>query len=489
MRLDDLIGRGARQAPALVEKDVTLSYAALDARVTAVAGGLVARGVSRGDRVAIYLPKGIDAVVAAFAAARAGAVFVPINPVLKAAQVAHIVADSEPAVLLTTPERAAGIELSVPVLTKLPVAEEGVLPCGDDADLVAILYTSGSTGRPKGVMLSHANMTIGAASVAGYIGNRPDDRILCALPLSFDAGFSQITTAFESGACAVLLDYLLPRDVVKACERYGITGITAVPPLWMQVADLAWPGPVRERIRYVANTGGRMPVALSAKLRALFPDAKLYLMYGLTEAFRSTYLPPELAATHPESIGHAIPDAEVLVVRPDGSVTDDGEPGELVHVGPLVAQGYWRDPERTAARFRPAPAAAKTGKTGVWSGDTVVRDAEGLLYFVGRDDEMIKVSGNRLSPTEVEEAAYATGAVGEAAAFGVADERLGQAVTLFATPAAGIESTEAEATLRGRMAATVPSYMLPRTVHWREALPRNPNGKIDRAALKAEVGA
>ncbi|MDO9488803.1 MAG: acyl-CoA ligase (AMP-forming), exosortase A system-associated, partial [Sphingomonadaceae bacterium] len=462
-----------------------LSYGELDRLVSAVAACLVARGIAPGDRVAVYSPKTIEAVAAMFAAARAGAVLVPINPVLKAAQVAHILADSGAQLLITQRARAEQLTAAEAVggtqLLRIeddwPAAGVGAMAAVDVGadDLAAILYTTGRTGRPKGVMLSHRNLLVGAESVAGYIGNRADDRILAVLPLSFDAGFSQLTTAFHAGASVVLLDYLTPRDVVKAVERNAITGITGVPPLWIQLAEAEWPEAARQSIRYLANTGGRMPVPVTRRLRSLFPNAKLFLMYGLTEAFRSTYLDPALADGHPDSIGGAIPNAEVMVVAPDGSEAAPGVPGELVHAGPLVAQGYWRDPARTAERFRPAPAWSRLGGTAAWSGDTVRRDADGLLYFVSRDDEMIKTSGNRVSPTEIEEAAYATGAVGEAVAIGIADARLGQAILLVATPAGTASAEEAEAVLRGAMAAAVPAYMLPRTIVWRTGLPRNAN--------------
>jgi acyl-CoA ligase (AMP-forming) (exosortase A-associated) len=470
----------------------------LDALVSAAAAGLVARGIERGDRVALYSAKSIEWVAAAFAVARAGGVVVPVNPLLKPAQVEHILDDSGAKLLLAQRSRAEQLRAedalgATEALTfddhwEPLVATGGAPgpgPAGAD-DLAAILYTSGSTGRPKGVMLSHRNLLTGAESVATYLGNDPRDRILCVLPLSFDAGFSQLTTAFHAGAAAVLLDFLTPRDVVKAVVRHGITGITGVPPLWIQLAEAEWSEEARRSLRYLANTGGRMPMPVTRRLRQMFPAARLYLMYGLTEAFRSTYLDPALVDERPDSIGKEIPNAEVLVVRPDGSETAPDEPGELVHAGPLVAQGYWRDPARTAERFRPAPPCSRFGGVAAWSGDTVRRDANGFLYFVGRSDEMIKTSGNRVSPTEVEEAAHATGAVAEAVALGVDDDRLGQAILLVASPAAGLSVHEAEARLRGTMAAALPGYMLPRHVVWRDALPRNANGKLDRTSLRQE---
>jgi acyl-CoA synthetase (AMP-forming)/AMP-acid ligase II len=275
----------------------------------------------------------------------------------------------------------------------------------------------------------------------------------------------------------VPLDYLLPADVVKACARHGVTTVAGVPPLWVQLADASWPAEVAARIRRLTNTGGRLAVPLGRRLRALFPQADLYSMYGLTEAFRSTYLDPALYDAHPESVGTAIPFAEVLVVRPDGEVAADGEAGELVHTGPLVAQGYWRDAARTAARFRPAPAGSVYGGIAAWSGDTVMRDADGLLRFVGRDDEMMKSAGNRISPTEIEEAALASGEAREAAAFGVADDRLGQAIRLV------VAGPGDDAALAAYLKRELPGFMQPQRIDRADELPRNPNGKLDRRRI------
>jgi acyl-CoA synthetase (AMP-forming)/AMP-acid ligase II len=283
------------------------------------------------------------------------------------------------------------------------------------------------------------------------------------------------------------MNYLLPGDVVRLCARHAVTGLTCVPPLWIQIADHAWPAEVASKIRYFANTGGRMPRPTLDKLRAHFPQAEPYLMYGLTEAFRSTYLDPAEVDRRPDSIGKAIPNAEILVVRPDGTTCDPGEEGELVHRGALVAMGYWNDPDRTAVRFRPAPsrdASWRTPEVAVWSGDVVVADEEGYLYFVGRKDEMIKTSGYRVSPTEIEEEAYATGLVRDAVALGVADAKLGQRILLVASPA-GSNGLDQEALLTA-MKRRLPLYMVPSAVVIRDEIPRSPNGKFDRAMLREE---
>jgi acyl-CoA synthetase (AMP-forming)/AMP-acid ligase II len=240
-------------------------------------------------------------------------------------------------------------------------------------------------------------------------------------------------------------------------------------------------------MRYFANTGGRMPKPLLDRLREVFPSAKPFLMYGQTEAFRSTYLDPAEVDRRPSSIGKAVPGADILVVRPDRSSCDPGEEGELVHRGPHVALGYWNDPVRTAERFRPVPGAVELGRKPeleVWSGDTAVTDEDGFIYFVGRKDEMIKTSGYRVSPTEVEEVAYATGLARDAVALGVEDEALGQRILLVVAPA--VEEFDTDALLE-EMSSRLPLYMVPSTVVVRDALPRNPNGKFDRALLRKEL--
>jgi acyl-CoA ligase (AMP-forming) (exosortase A-associated) len=357
-----------------------------------------------------------------------------------------------------------------------------------DVDMAAIFYTSGSTGSPKGVVISHRNLICGAESVASYLHNNPSDVILAALPLSFDAGFSQLTTGFISGAHVVLVNYLLPSDIVQACAKHRVTGLTCVPPLWIQIAELKWPEEATQTLRYFANTGGRMPRSTLTKLRSIFTKAAPYLMYGLTEAFRSTYLNPAEVDRRPNSIGKAIPNAEILVVRPDGSECEAYEEGELVHRGALVSLGYWNDPKSTAARFRPAPGRAagiKIEELAVFSGDTVVRDDEGFLYFVGRKDEMIKTSGYRVSPVEIEEVIYDTGMVRDAAAFGVEDETLGHAVVIAVSPMPGASLDEAA--LLTELRKRLPLYMVPRQVVIRDELPRSPNGKFDRTLLRQEI--
>ncbi|AVR94751.1 acyl-CoA ligase (AMP-forming), exosortase A system-associated [Pseudoduganella armeniaca] len=516
--IHEFVYRSARRTPAaeaLVHGTRRLDYAALARLVSQAAGALLASGLERAERVAVYMEKNVENVAAMFGAAAAGGVFVPVNPLLKPEQVAYILADCNVRVLVTTADRlkllqavlpecrdlrlviAVGANVELPALHGVEVLSwDATVALAEqntraphraiDGDMAAILYTSGSTGRPKGVVLSHRNMVAGANSVASYLENTPEDRILAVLPLSFDYGLSQLTTAFSVGATAVLINHLLPRDVLNAVVAERITGLAAVPPLWIQLAPLNWPADCT--LRYLTNSGGAMQRPTLDALRRALPHARPFLMYGLTEAFRSTYLPPEELERRPDSMGKAIPNAEVMVLRPDGSECAAGEPGELVHRGALVSLGYWNDAAKTAERFKPI-AARQYGlpltELAVWSGDTVRKDEEGFLYFISRNDEMIKTSGYRVSPTEVEEVIYAREQVAEAAALGVSHPTLGQAIVVIAYPHEGTALTASD--LLAACKPHLPAYMLPQKVIIADAsLPRNPNGKIDRKLLSTQ---
>lgn len=504
------------EAPCLLHRDARLHYAALATAIDAFARAAAGLGIGRQERIAVFLPKQFETVIAMFGAARAGCVFVPVNPLLKPSQVQHILRDCGVRALVTSPERLlalTGVLDDCPELRHVIVV--GTVPAGAerhhiacvswepllaaapphalhrviDMDMAAILYTSGSTGRPKGVVLSHRNMVTGAASVAQYLENRPDDRLLAVLPFSFDYGFSQLSTAFQVGASVVLMDYLFPRDIVTLMARESITGLAGVPPLWSQLAGLQWPPEATRSLRYFTNSGGTMPRAVLEKLRRAMPSAKPFLMYGLTEAFRSTYLPVADIDRKPGSIGKAIPNAEILVVRPDGTPCATDEPGELVHRGSLVAMGYWNDAEKSAERFRPAPGRPDgivIPEMAVWSGDTVRMDAEGFLYFIGRRDEMIKTSGYRVSPSEIEEVAFASGLVADAVAIGVPHPELGHSIVLVVTPAHGRPSEDGP--LLDACRRELPAFMVPARIEWRESVPRNSNGKYDRVLLAQELG-
>lgn len=501
------------KATALIYKDEQISFNQLARSVDIQATALQSLDLARLQRVAIYLPKQVETVTSFLAISRAGGVFVPVNPVLKAPQVTHILNDCNVKILITSQTRLQSLADTLHHCTDLHTIilvdqetppphnyvqrivnwpdflalgqQHSLVPVPMiDTDMAAILYTSGSTGKPKGVVLSHRNIIAGAESVATYLQISAHDRLLAVLPFSFDYGLNQLMTCLLKGACCVLMDYLLPRDVVTALEKYQITGLAAVPPLWAQLADLAWPERINDHLRYMTNSGGKMPKAVLEKIRSKTPNAQFFLMYGLTEAFRSTYLPPDQIDIRPDSIGKAIPNAEIMVVREDGSPCAPHEPGELVHRGSLVSLGYWNDPVKTAERFKPAPgqlAGLPLTEIAVWSGDTVTMDEEGYFYFVGRQDDMIKTSGYRVSPSEVEEVIYATGMVKEAAAIGIDHPSLGQAIVVVVQP--DTQHAFDAQVLIDSCKKQLPNFMVPAKIEILSDLPRNPNGKIDRKQL------
>ncbi len=505
--LHDLLAANAHahgERIAVVDGAREVNYAELHDAAEALAGALHEAGVTRGTRVAVHLPKSVEEIVGIFAVARLGAVCVIVNRQWSVHQLAHVLADSGARALISDVRATrALIEHGLPdglhriVVQGEPPAHErciawprqpatGLPPLPVlDVDLAALLYTSGSTGLPKGVMLTHVNLLAGARAVARYVENRADDRLLSLLPLSFDAGLSQLTCAFLVGARLVLQKVSMPAEIVRTLIEQRITGMAAVPPVWIQLARYldAAPTPFPE-LRYLTNTGGAIPQTTLERLPVHFPDVRIYLMYGLTEAFRSTYLPPARYQLKRGAIGQAIPNVECFVIHGDGRPCEADEEGELLHRGSLVSRGYWNKPEETAAKIRPCAALAdRLGAEPVaWSGDVIRVDADGDYWFVGRRDGLIKVSGFRISPEEVEDIVYRSGQVGHVVAFGAPDELNGQAVEIAVTALDG--ATMDEATLLRYCRAEMPHYMVPRRIHlWAGELPRTSSGKLDRPAI------
>lgn len=488
----------AAERPAVIDGERTFSHGELRRRSERLARRLLAAGLERGDRVAIYLPKSAEECWTIFAISLAGGVLVPINPTLKPPQVRHILTDCGARILVTGPQLAPALGPALEGLADLRVLEAGDEmvnghhpgPLRDRCigeDLAAILYTSGSTGQPKGVMLSHRNLLAGARIVRTYLEIGAEDRILSILPFSFDYGLNQLLTAVEQAATLVLCTFRFGDEIVRALARHQITGLAGVPTIWSILTRAAPSLPRTELpdLRYLTNSGGSVPTDTVRRLRALLPRARLFLMYGLTEAFRSTYLPPEEVDRRPNSIGRAIPECEVFPVTADGRRARAGEPGILVHRGPTVSLGYWNRPDETARVLRPHPfqPAELGGETVCYSGDLVVEDEGGFLYFAGRADAMIKSSGYRISPSEVEDVLMTSGAFRQVAVIGLPDEMLGQRVHAVAVAA------ESQIDVSAVLAAAAPrlaAYMLPRDIELVDQLPLTPNGKVDYKTLQRE---
>jgi acyl-CoA ligase (AMP-forming) (exosortase A-associated) len=502
---------------ALVDASRRWTYLDVARQVNALAGALRHLGVERFDRVGVQLPASAEQVFSLLATAASGGVFVPIHASLFPRQVAHIARDCQLKVLITRESLWQRLRSEATELADLKhvilaegghlswdqhvereprIHELGELIAADnpppvdeevDRDLAAILYTSGSTGLPKGVMLSHANLVAGATIVSDYLSIRSCDRLLAALPLSFDAGLNQLTTAFQQGATLVMQPFVLAKQIVATLEREHITGLAGVPTLWnlltqsetFQQSDFPY-------LRYVTNTGGALPPATLDALRRKLPETEIFLMYGLTEAFRSTYLPPAELDRRPGSIGKAIPNTEIFVVNDGGQRCAPGEIGELVHHGPTVSAGYWNQPELTARILRPhpfPPPGRPAASLVCYSGDLVYADEDGYLYFVGRRDNQIKTSGFRVSPTEVESVLAEHPAVVQAAVVGVPDAMLGESIRAFVNHRAASRITAEE--LREFCASRLPHYMVPQEITFRERLPLTTSGKLDYAQLRS----
>ncbi|MBV1908615.1 MAG: acyl-CoA ligase (AMP-forming), exosortase A system-associated [Kangiellaceae bacterium] len=520
-----LISDSTEQFPeniAIEYKNIQINYREIDQLINNSAAELLnsdARpSLNRAERVAIYLPKQPEAVIAMFATSKANGTFVPINPLLKPAQVNYILDNCDVSVLITSLSRYKQLKAALGELDTLKrIIITNCTPdkCPAECQLweelisnqdmlrtsfsnpklestsetglkstAAILYTSGSTGQPKGVVLSDSNLIEGAKSVASYLNNHQGDRLLAVLPFSFDYGLSQLTTGFLIGARVVLIEYLLPVDVINAVVQYRITGLAAVPPLWLQLVELEWPKQAVDSLRYITNSGGAMPTATLSQLRTKLPLTKPYLMYGLTESFRSTYLEPEELDTRPTSMGKAIPNATILVLNNKGQLCGPGEQGELVHVGVHVAKGYWQDSQKTSKKFRRLPPHLRSqygDAAAVWSGDIVTSDEQGFLYFVGRNDDMIKSSGYRISPAELEEVVYQHGSLKEVAAIGIPHQRLGHLILLIVVPN-NLASFNPQS-LTKHLKKSMPNFMQPHAIELENSLPRNSNGKINRNLL------
>lgn len=477
--------------PAVVQRGAAVDYAGLRARAAGVADGLRAAGVRPGDRVGIFLERGAEAAAAFFGAAACGAVAVNVNETLRPRQIEHILSHCAAAALLSDAEMLA--RLPRPLETAAEVIDLATLPRrGGGApaprvgpDYVQIIYTSGSTGLPKGVTLTHANLWAGMRAVSAYVGVRHGDRIASLLPFSFDYGFNQLLCAVGNGATLVVETSPIPQQIAATLAAERVTVLPCVPPLWMQLLSApAFRDTPIPSLRALTNTGGRIPVDGVRQLRRSQPQAELFLMYGLTEAFRATYLPPELVDEYPDSIGRAIPGAEIMVLREDGTPCAPDEPGELVQRGPTVAAGYWGDPELTDRVYRPnplRPPGAPDRERVVYSGDLVRRDERGLLYFLGRRDKMIKSLGVRVSPDEVTEVLFASGEVAEAVVGTEADPVRGDAIVAYVvlTPTGARERLERFCKLE------MPRYMQPSRIEVLAALPRTTSGKYDVRAAQA----
>jgi amino acid adenylation domain-containing protein len=486
MLLDTATRRGDRVA--VVESQRTVGFAALAARCLAVAKALQRAGVEPGDRVTVLLHRGADAAASFFGVLAAGAIAVMADETLRPRQIEYLLRHSDAKVLLTSAEildrlpRGLDADARTLDLSGVPPEDEGEAVPRVGQDVAHIIYTSGSTGLPKGVTISHANLWAGMSAVVTYLAISEEDRIAGLLPFSFDYGLNQLLCSVATGASLVVERSPVAQRIVQTLRSQQVTVLPAVPPLWLQLLGVeSFRAQPLEALRVMTNTGGRLPTEAVRKLRRCQPGADLVLMYGLTEAFRSTYLPPGEVDRKPASIGRAIPGAEILVLDDDLAPCPPGQPGILVHRGPTVALGYWDDPEATARVFRPnprRPAGTPDAERVVFSGDLVYRDQDGDLFFVGRQDKLIKTLGHRVSPDEVVDVLYASGEATEALVTSEPDELRGERIVAYVVLAEGGSLDR----LKAFALRELPRYMHPARIEVRPTLHRTHSGKHDVAA-------
>jgi len=475
----------------------TASFAELWGEALALAHRFRRAGIRPGDRVAILLERSTASAVAYFGTLACGGAAVIVNEALKVRQIDYILRHSGARFVACAGGLLSRLPETLPAEVRvvdvdglsehMPVVEADLAP-RTGADMAHIIYTSGSTGMPKGVVVSHANVWAGMRAVVAYLGIDEHDRIASLLPFSFDYGLNQLHCAVATGATLVVERTPVPQRIVQTLFDRAVTVLPVVPPLCLQLLNVARFREERlQALRVITNTGGRLPTGAVRALRACQAGANLVLMYGLTEAFRSTYLPPDIVDRKPDSIGRAIPGAEILVVRDDLTPCAPSEVGQLVHRGPTVTLGYWNDPTATHARFGPnplRPAGTPDAERVVFSGDLVRMDEDGDLFFIGRRDAMIKSMGHRVGPDEIIEVLYASGEIVEAAITTEPDEMRGDAIIAHVVLKEG-GSLER---LKQCTARELPRYMQPVRYAVHGALARTASGKHDGRAMSAAGG-
>ena len=509
MLVHDFLEKSAERTPdkvALVCGGQRLTYADVDGMANSLAHALHDQGVSRGDRVILFLPNSVELVAGIFGVLKAGGTFVVVNASTKEDKLAYLVDNCRATALVTNGRQArmaSSLMENAPSLDFTVLAGAGAAQAaasapdttlafdqildtfshdrpprvGDEDDLACLIYTSGSTGEPKGVMSAHSNVDFATTSIITYLENTADDVVINVLPLSFDYGLYQLLMTFKFGGTLVLeRTFAYPAHTLKRMEEERVTGFPGVPTIFAILLQMDLSSYDLTSLRYITNTAAALPPSHIQQIRDKFPWATLYSMYGLTETKRTLYLPPAQLDERPGSVGIAIPGTEVWIEDDEGNRLGPNQVGELVIRGKHVMQGYWENPEATGRRFRPG----ENGERICYSGDLFRQDEDGYLYFVGRKDDIIKSRGEKVAPKEVENVLYALPGVSEVAVIGVPDPVLGEAIKALVVNQ-GRELTEREVLQHCR--AHLEDFMVPQFVEFRDALPKTSSGKIKKTGL------
>lgn len=484
---------------AVIDNDSAYTYREIFEMVVRLSSYLKDKSVNRYDRIGIVMHNCIEHIVSIFAIARVGAIFVSIHPGLTKHQVIYITENCSLKYLITSKNDKPRCLDGIPESGILEFEDSGstVIPglttsdvCITDRDVASIIYTSGSTGKPKGIMITHGNLIAGTKSVSSYLSLSDRDRVLSILPFNFDYGLNQLLTCFYVNATLIIKYPFTMYEIPYLLHHYEITGLAGIPAIWTQIVQQR---NIRnynyDKLRYITNSGGSLSSETIDLLSSIFSQTDIYLMYGLTEAFRSTYLDPKEFLRKKGSIGKSIPNAEVMVINEEGCLCKPYEIGELVTRGAMVTLGYWGDRDATEKVYRPNPIMPpEIGEKDivVFSGDLGYYDEEGFLYFVGRKNLMIKRKGYRISPSEIEEVLYKIKGIEECAVFGIKDETEEEMiVACIQLSEKDIDKELLYSNINRTCIEYLPSYMHPDRIFLLDEFPRTASGKIDIPKLKA----
>jgi len=515
MLVNEFLENSADRFPdkiAIISDDRRLTFLQIEHLANRLANAFLYLRLQRQERVAIYLEPSIEAIISIFASLKAGGIFVVINPQIKSKKLEYILNDCQVKILVSDSHHVREIcdsqkacsNLHYLILTDYEVmqtkeSKKSIMKILSykqaldrnrasrppkrciDIDLASLIYTSGSTGFPKGVMLTHLNTVTAANSIIEYLENTPEDIIIDLLLLSFDYGLYQVLMAFKFGGTVIQeQSFIYPYRVIELLVKEKVTGFPIVPAIaavlfnMKKMKNYSFP-----HLRYISNTGQALPPKHIAQLQEIFPGAKIYSMYGLTECKRVSYLPPDEISRRPTSVGKAIPNTEVYIVDEAGKkINEPDQIGELVVRGAHVMKGYWNLPELTEQALRPGPL---PDEKVLYTGDLFKMDSEGFLYFVSRKDDMIKVGGALVSPKEVENVLYEIKDVQEAAVIGVKDEIMGQALKAFVALKDGASLKKQD--IQKYCARRIENFMVPKYIEVRKELPKSSHGKISKHDL------
>lgn len=485
---------------AIVHGKVRATYADINSHADNFASYLLSIGTRKGDRIALLMENCVEYVISYYGIMKAGAVAVPLNSDLKPEGLRYAIEDLEAKILISnkrfeklistsnlhklglahlilkSPHELPSTSTShlPPPAGSSPSPSTSNLPTLLPFDLASIIYTSGSTGGPKGVMLTHRNIVDNVSSICQYLRLTDKDIQMCVLPFFYVMGKSLLNTHIAVGGTVVINNqFAFPATVLKEMIAEKVTGFSGVPSTFAYLLHRSPLASNRDKLtslRYISQAGGHMSKAIKEELRRILPShTEIFIMYGATEAAaRLSYLEPICFSDKMESIGKAIPGVELMVLNDQGEVAANGEIGELVARGTNIMPGYWRRTEAT-----------KKALANGWyhTGDRAYQDNEGFFFLVGRQDDLLKVGGHRISPVEIEDVLMESGLFVEAVVIGLPDKLLGNKIAVLAVP---VSNNCSENNILGYCADRLPKYKVPSEARFAKNLPKKVSGKIDR---------